>query len=90
MIFHSLSFWTIKRSVSYNHLLKFNIFPFSGVPAMSSRGSEEQIQSPDRVTTTQTPRARQGRAQTPGHGHQGLGLRRGQEGPGPGGGAGAA
>ena len=49
---------------------------------MSGRGSEEQIQSQDRTQKTQTPRARQGRAQTRRHRqHQGgQGRRQGPRG----------
>ena len=54
---------------------------------MSGRGSEEQIPSQDRAQTTQTPRARQERAQTRRHRHQGRGQGRRQ---GPRGGARAA
>ena len=53
---------------------------------MSGRGSKEQAQGPDRITETQTPRARPGRAQAPGHGAE----EGGQGGPGARGGEGAA
>ena len=52
---------------------------------MSGRGSKEQEQGPDRITETQTPRARPGRAQAPGHGAE----EGGQGGPGARGGEGA-